>query len=176
MIVMSLAMAANASVVEPFNVTKEPGYQDLCDYCGGEYYSVRAEGITVGTNTVSDGNVSLTFEVYSADGQNPESAMNWTLNTAGYKIMGVGVMDGVDGGNIYCYESLGGLTSDNFLTTPGPTQGPYTFKDISHIDFCYIVYENGNGGGQEIPEFPTVALPVAAIIGLAFLFQGRKEE
>lgn len=27
-----------------------------------------------------------------------------------------------------------------------------------------------------IPEFPTVALPIAAILGLAFLFQRRKEE
>ncbi|MBN2111180.1 MAG: PEF-CTERM sorting domain-containing protein, partial [Methanosarcinaceae archaeon] len=27
-----------------------------------------------------------------------------------------------------------------------------------------------------IPEFPTVALPIAAIIGLAFVFQHRKEE
>ena len=28
----------------------------------------------------------------------------------------------------------------------------------------------------EVPEFPTVALPVAAIIGLAFIFMRRKEE
>jgi hypothetical protein len=28
---------------------------------------------------------------------------------------------------------------------------------------------------NEIPEFPTVALPVAAILGLAFMFQRRKE-
>ncbi|GEM_PF-3521603 len=28
---------------------------------------------------------------------------------------------------------------------------------------------------EEIPEFPTVALPVAAILGLAFFFQRRKE-
>lgn len=28
---------------------------------------------------------------------------------------------------------------------------------------------------QEIPEFPTVALPIAAIIGLAFIFQSRKD-
>lgn len=29
---------------------------------------------------------------------------------------------------------------------------------------------------SEIPEFPTIALPVAAILGLAFLMQRRKEE
>jgi hypothetical protein len=33
----------------------------------------------------------------------------------------------------------------------------------------------GGGGITEIPEFPTVALPIAAIIGLAFILQRRKE-
>ena len=28
---------------------------------------------------------------------------------------------------------------------------------------------------EEIPEFPTVALPIASILGLAFFFQRRKE-
>ncbi|WP_230375490.1 PEF-CTERM sorting domain-containing protein [Methanolobus vulcani] len=30
-------------------------------------------------------------------------------------------------------------------------------------------------GDPGIPEFPTIALPIAAIIGLAFIFQRRKE-
>lgn len=34
---------------------------------------------------------------------------------------------------------------------------------------------DGDGGIGEIPEFPTVALPIAAILGLAFFFQRRKE-
>ncbi|WP_340819424.1 PEF-CTERM sorting domain-containing protein [Methanolobus sp. WCC4] len=33
----------------------------------------------------------------------------------------------------------------------------------------------GTGGEETIPEFPTIALPIAAIIGLAFYFQRRKE-
>jgi hypothetical protein len=35
--------------------------------------------------------------------------------------------------------------------------------------------EDNGGPVQEIPEFPTVALPIAAILGLAFMFQRRKE-
>ena len=37
--------------------------------------------------------------------------------------------------------------------------------------------DGGDGGIEEnpIPEFPTVALPIAAILGLAFFFQRRKE-
>jgi hypothetical protein len=39
-----------------------------------------------------------------------------------------------------------------------------------------ITCECGDGDTQEeIPEFPTVALPIAAILGLAFFFQRRKE-
>ncbi|MDI3486627.1 MAG: hypothetical protein PWQ75_1902 [Methanolobus sp.] len=40
---------------------------------------------------------------------------------------------------------------------------------ISHITFCFCEPEN------KIPEFPTLALPIAAIIGLAFIMQRRKE-
>jgi hypothetical protein len=29
---------------------------------------------------------------------------------------------------------------------------------------------------EEIPEFPTIALPIAAVIGLAFIFQNRRED
>jgi hypothetical protein len=35
--------------------------------------------------------------------------------------------------------------------------------------------EDDTGNNQEIPEFPTLALPVMAILGLAFMFQRRKE-
>ncbi|WP_406661277.1 PEF-CTERM sorting domain-containing protein [Methanolobus sp. ZRKC3] len=40
----------------------------------------------------------------------------------------------------------------------------------------YIKVESGAGSGcTEIPEFPTMALPVAAILGLAFIFQRRRD-
>jgi hypothetical protein len=39
-----------------------------------------------------------------------------------------------------------------------------TYSDITHTNV------------EAIPEFPTIALPVAAIIGLAFFMQRRKEE
>ncbi|AFV24289.1 hypothetical protein Mpsy_2083 [Methanolobus psychrophilus R15] len=63
---------------------------------------------------------------------------------------------------IYEYE---GITEDTNLY--GPDE-----KGVSHVIFGWD--ENG-GPIQEIPEFPTVALPIAAILGLAFFFQRRKE-
>jgi len=38
------------------------------------------------------------------------------------------------------------------------------------------IYPIEVGADILIPEFPTVALPIAAILGLAFIFQRRKEE
>jgi hypothetical protein len=35
---------------------------------------------------------------------------------------------------------------------------------------------HGCTGGQNIPEFPTVALPIAAVIGLVFFFQHKKKK
>ncbi|WP_407355435.1 PEF-CTERM sorting domain-containing protein [Methanolobus sp. WCC5] len=53
-------------------------------------------------------------------------------------------------------------------------QGP-----IAEVEFGEIVEKCSNGGGsngEEIPEFPTLILPVAAIIGLALVFQRSKKE
>lgn len=36
-------------------------------------------------------------------------------------------------------------------------------------------YCPGGGNTTEVPEFPTIAVPIAAIIGLAFIMQRRKE-
>lgn len=42
-------------------------------------------------------------------------------------------------------------------------------KEVSHAIFGW------NDDGYMIPEFPTLALPIAAILGLAFFMQRRKE-
>lgn len=57
--------------------------------------------------------------------------------------------------------------------TSGEGEAPETSNNaaISHITFCF----GDDGNVNVIPEFPTLALPVAAILGLAFLFQRRKE-
>ncbi|MDP2217547.1 MAG: PEF-CTERM sorting domain-containing protein [Methanolobus sp.] len=39
----------------------------------------------------------------------------------------------------------------------------------------WLGYQDNGGNINEIPEFPTIALPIAAILGLAFIFQRRKE-
>ena len=43
-------------------------------------------------------------------------------------------------------------------------------------DFNDVVIQLTGDGLTAIPEFPTIALPIAAILGLAFIFQRRKDE
>ena len=48
--------------------------------------------------------------------------------------------------------------------------------DVDEHDGHVTIYKYGyNCSNTEIPEFPTIALPIAAIIGLAFVFQRRNE-
>ena len=52
------------------------------------------------------------------------------------------------------------------------------FEDTSggDNDFNDVVVQLCGKDLTSIPEFPTVALPIAAILGLAFIFQRRKDE
>jgi len=70
------------------------------------------------------------------------------------------------GANVYYYPE--GTYEDTGLYA-------YDEKEISHVTFCFGEEDDPGEPQEEIPEFPTVALPIAAILGLAFLFQRRKE-
>ncbi len=90
----------------------------------------------------------------------------------------------------------GAAVSDLTVTTPvNVTPTSQTYTDVAAItivngagspmDGRYEV-KIGAGGGSveiatatrtiEVPEFPTIALPIAAILGLAFFLQRRREE
>ncbi|MBP1907986.1 PEF-CTERM sorting domain-containing protein [Methanolobus bombayensis] len=76
-------------------------------------------------------------------------------------VCGIFVKSGAAGDNIYTYGCPGEYNGYGVLETG---------QDISHVTFCFC-----DDPGDEIPEFPTIALPIAAIIGLAFIMQRRKE-
>jgi hypothetical protein len=57
-----------------------------------------------------------------------------------------------------------------------PTTMSWEGADIDSVGAISSVnsFNENNGGSSEIPEFPTTVIPMAAIIGLAFLFGRRK--
>ena len=102
----------------------------------------------------------------------------------------------LDGGSTW--NNIG--TIQSFTLLPNGDQS-WTFlirdvpssSDVGQIDKKYKIYfEVSNAAGNfdgssvivdacntfvtPVPEFPTIALPVAAILGLAFIFQRRREE
>jgi len=82
-------------------------------------------------------------------------------------------------------NSTGTFYSDDSLNNAGTKRAKIfklntggfvvAFEDGTDWDYQDIVVELKGEGLTAIPEFPTVALPVAAVLGLMFIF-GRKNE
>jgi hypothetical protein len=77
-------------------------------------------------------------------------------------------------GTFYSKASLNGGTKRAKLFTLDSGGYVLAFEDGTDGDYQDIVLEL-KGSSLSIPEFPTVALPVAAMLGLLFVF-GRKKE
>ncbi|ABE51081.1 PEF-CTERM sorting domain-containing protein [Methanococcoides burtonii] len=125
----------------------------------------------INTNPTGVTNVEITDTIpvgttfVSATGSYVESAgvVTWTIGD---------LVSGESGSvTMTVQESSGVLRTITNDATIDSDQTPQTTQS----DMTEVV-GNGNGNGNEIPEFPTVALPIAAIIGLAFFFQRRKNE
>jgi hypothetical protein len=82
------------------------------------------------------------------------------------------------GGRELIGEKLIGLTSDApQYDDPGETQYPngdgwFTWVPGTYPTECYYIYDWQKQG--EIPEFSTIAIPIASILGLLFFFNRRK--
>ena len=63
----------------------------------------------------------------------------------------------------------------NFITTPevGFTLYAYAENDLTGKEHAKTAYSH-DGGYTHVPEFSTIAIPVAAILGLLFFFNHRK--
>ena len=53
-------------------------------------------------------------------------------------------------------------------------QGTYSVMAFDGLNTAYTAFTDNNSGENEIPEFSTIALPVASILGLLFFFNYRK--
>ena len=85
------------------------------------------------------------------------------------------------GGNIDAYDSSGTLI---YSASGGANYGSNDYLEVSGSNIAYVILHDGANyityddleydTSDEIPEFPTVAIPLLAIIGLMFLISRRK--
>lgn len=81
------------------------------------------------------------------------------------------------------YTSVGGTTTENFAVNikvpAGIAPGTYHFQIHLIGDGAELGVQDVTitvpGSSTSVPEFPTVAIPVAAVLGLIFVFGRRKE-
>ncbi|WP_052718404.1 PEF-CTERM sorting domain-containing protein [Methanosarcina sp. MTP4] len=174
MLILSLAGSAIAS----------PAKIKLCDLSGNEIVGpimIPADGTPVTVKMeVSDifysqfppdGTHDRTFSVKVASGpievQTSNDGSTWLGWTSGETSFGYTAEASKD----YCYLVQIKGTNDGTISVKDISDDYYTDDGSELDDFDYGIetYE------VQIPEFPTVALPVAAILGLVFIFGRRKE-
>lgn len=117
-------------------------------------------------STYTENGNTITVTAYMDDGE--LKSFDWTSSSPIEMVM---VKAGRQQYLVSKYDPA--VTSDTGLVAPSG-------KGISHVTFGWndaVVppEEPENPPVAEVPEFPTVALPIAAILGLAFFMQRRKE-
>ncbi len=162
--------------------------------CGDFLVNVTVDGVNVTVELITDS----PYDVYLTD---DTSIKSLGLNTQNE--LEVVSIDGANPGNPDSYGSLGSFNTAVGFAPNVKTTGPITvtFNDTvelvdnsnGYTTAVHIIgiwdgdgaagsnseaslkLADGNCANTQIPEFPTIALPIAAIIGLAFILQ-RKEE
>ena len=105
---------------------------------------------------------------YSVQAKN-EAGDSWQTLTGTYNSV-LGEMEYVFSWTGYDDEVLVKITNDIGASNGQHIVGVILDGATNPTDISTIVVTTS------IPEFPTIALPIAAILGLAFIFQRRKEE
>ncbi|SFM88405.1 PEF-CTERM sorting domain-containing protein [Methanolobus profundi] len=142
-------------------------------------------------NIVADGTVSKEGTIVTVKSFTSNPTVPYTL-PAQIDIANLNFPEGID---VWVLNNKIGFTADLIIGTQTiPVTGTVTFEGVAGgvynfaFDTLYINQQpiTGISGSmqvtvekvnceQEIPEFPTVAIPMAAIIGLAFFMQRRKD-
>ncbi|NYT06219.1 MAG: hypothetical protein GKC04_07635 [Methanomicrobiales archaeon] len=151
-LVVLMAAPATATLVGPIHIPQQVEVNPDCAYLVENGY---INACNAGTNFedagVFDGAVQngITIDnfIYNNDGE--AISFDWSA-VSSVEIRAVIVKDGNAGTNVYIYPSV--VFSDTGLQSPSA-------KQISHVEFCY-------DGPTNVPEFPTLAMPLMMIIGL----------
>ncbi|WP_288070733.1 PEF-CTERM sorting domain-containing protein [Methanolobus sp.] len=108
--------------------------------------------------------VNATLIAYDTDGNVIDSDSFVVIPDAGS-----GTIYDAQNGPVLLEVGATGIASVKLVTNEGNAGTDPNFA----ID--NICFDTCNESSNEVPEFPTLALPIAAIIGLTFIFQRRNE-
>lgn len=111
-----------------------------------------------------------------------ETTGYWTLNFDGDV-----AAEGGDWGHFSSHKNLGpadsgGITEPIIFTLSSAFPDGIPANLQGHRVAVHIRFSNGkstwvtDGNGAEIPEFPSIALPIAAVMGIMFIMGSRKKE
>ena len=133
------------------------------------------------TITPTDGNPLVAGEItISAIERDAGAVLGTTTSVAGPSVALIYTWDQDNDGTGSINAPTDSDTLDISIVSNGPDNRPYliSFSDTGNVLIGTNLYDTGleNRGISNVPEFPTIALPVAAILGLAFIFQRRREE
>jgi hypothetical protein len=174
---ISVASAGDYIPPQPWPITENGitgcwtvGNPTCSDLGCGTQFKVETEGTYTNEWCLSFGNCISIEAITESDGaETKEVGINWTSDFPVNCVF----MKASPGGYLYCYENPS--KGDNFLYT-AKVKDTDNRHEISHILFCYDPSEIYPP--PEVPEFPSVAVPVALIIGiggLVFLVRSREQ-
>ena len=123
---------------------------------------------------------SLLFSYVSQDSPVPEGyGVNYSVGdipwSGGPSVTGNPDDDNFNPDNAYCYVKV--PFTINFTNTPDVGFALYVYAENQLVgpDRAKTVYSH-DGVIYHTPEFSTIALPIAAIIGIMFILQSRKKK
>lgn len=137
-------------------------------------------------------NMILKYPNYNYDGYPAHSGEN-VLDVSGGSIridfttpvsrVGTWYSTAYSGAFLEAYDSEGALIKS---TSGGPSYTYSSYIELSGSNIAYVIIHDSGGWftiddltyetpDTSIPEYPSIVLPIAAIMGLMFIFQRRRE-
>ncbi|SFM55817.1 PEF-CTERM protein sorting domain-containing protein [Methanolobus profundi] len=158
--------------------TKNPSGDDNIFFAYFDLKSTVAivgEGIVLGPASTTDplGNNNTVTAIIQDDAGNPVVSKEVTFEIVSGPHAGLVTTAFTDANGEATFTYLGISEGTDVIVASFINDQQET---VSSNEVTKTWVNESNEDPNEIPEFPTIALPIAAIIGLAFIFQSRKEE
>ncbi|WP_135606312.1 PEF-CTERM sorting domain-containing protein [Methanococcoides sp. NM1] len=192
LVVLLMAMTGVASAEAVVHSLSFPTDDSTFD-CGDVVVNVTVDGYNVTVELVEP------FDYHTGDTKLTALAMNTSVAFTKANITAINgyVLGDLTDGHVVSFGSLGDFNTQFGFDPSDKVTGPVTITFDSPVvlvgnspqGFSLAVHVQGLDSGRSIkiadgvcgepvtpiPEFPTVALPIAAVIGLAFLLQRRRD-